>query len=610
MHRLVLVALTPLGMFLLLLGTAFLSEVLEDTLGGGYPGSRWELAYIGAALCVILSPLLGALLVKDWLLIRRVRRVIRARGTCPSCGYVLLGVVVGEGNTVICPECGIGVEADPALNELATDEQGRRSFAPPDDHEGRSLLSPRAVRRLKRLAVAAAVLVFVGGPILWGVYELFLWRQAVTAGAERPGAAGMNAYVEGLQPPGVSVMEPNGWDALAEAAMLLDEAESALQRRPPFSSPSGPVFIDYGSIAGGIDHEPSDSRYGEVVRSRNVALGLIESESGGELFEKIDALAGYRRAARLVAPMPDQPAINMLLPNLSDARHLARLNGARMHLAWEEGDRGEFIAALESGLAIARYCELQPTLIERLVAIAVSQLMHDRVQAVLLRQPEAAWLDEIEGAIARQRPAVPASTMAEGEALMGLDTIAWLFSDPDRVRLGRFSSHLAQMAGARPAWDEGRLGTYAANRDAYLRVMEQFGVQVALEPYERQRAPDATSDLLVVELLTPGYWRSIDAMDVSNATRRATALMIALERWRLAEGDYPDSLDLLVPRFMEKLPTDPWTGQAFRYRLLSAGTPGGDGAGSYLLYSVGMDGRDDGGRREHRADLVFSPRED
>lgn len=60
----------------------------------------------------------------------------------------------------------------------------------------------------------------------------------------------------------------------------------------------------------------------------------------------------------------------------------------------------------------------------------------------------------------------------------------------------------------------------------------------------------------------------------------------ALERYRLAHGSYPDSLNALVPAFMDHLPHDLVTGGLLHYQ--SAGE-------SYTLYENGWDGKDDGG---------------
>jgi hypothetical protein len=62
---------------------------------------------------------------------------------------------------------------------------------------------------------------------------------------------------------------------------------------------------------------------------------------------------------------------------------------------------------------------------------------------------------------------------------------------------------------------------------------------------------------------------------------------LALERFRFARGQYPDVLDALVPQFIEKLPHDVINGQSFKYRKATGG--------SFVLYSVGWNEKDDGG---------------
>jgi len=61
----------------------------------------------------------------------------------------------------------------------------------------------------------------------------------------------------------------------------------------------------------------------------------------------------------------------------------------------------------------------------------------------------------------------------------------------------------------------------------------------------------------------------------------------ALERYHLAHGEYPETLDALVPQFIEKLPHDVINGQPLHYRRT--------GGGKFLLYSVGWNETDDGG---------------
>ncbi len=75
---------------------------------------------------------------------------------------------------------------------------------------------------------------------------------------------------------------------------------------------------------------------------------------------------------------------------------------------------------------------------------------------------------------------------------------------------------------------------------------------------------------------------------VRNETqRRLTLTAIALARYKLRFGRYPTDLNTLATQFLSAVPIDLMSAKPFCYRLNPAGT--------FTLYSVGEDGRDDGG---------------
>lgn len=72
-----------------------------------------------------------------------------------------------------------------------------------------------------------------------------------------------------------------------------------------------------------------------------------------------------------------------------------------------------------------------------------------------------------------------------------------------------------------------------------------------------------------------------------EANRRMMIAAIALKRYQLRHGSWPADLKTLVPEFLSGVPRDPVDGQPLRYRANADGT--------FLLYSIGSDGKDDGG---------------
>ena len=84
--------------------------------------------------------------------------------------------------------------------------------------------------------------------------------------------------------------------------------------------------------------------------------------------------------------------------------------------------------------------------------------------------------------------------------------------------------------------------------------------------------------------MASGYLEKIACME---SARRMAVTAIALERFRLKHGEYPAGLRELVPEYLPKTPIDLMDGKPLRYRRKDDGT--------FLLYSVGEDGKDDGG---------------
>ena len=85
---------------------------------------------------------------------------------------------------------------------------------------------------------------------------------------------------------------------------------------------------------------------------------------------------------------------------------------------------------------------------------------------------------------------------------------------------------------------------------------------------------------------------------------RGLATVVAIERFRRTEGHLPASLAELRPRFVDEVPKDPFRKGPFVYRVLpldptAAWHPG------YTLWSVGVNGSDDGG--SWRSDVVLVP---
>jgi hypothetical protein len=89
-------------------------------------------------------------------------------------------------------------------------------------------------------------------------------------------------------------------------------------------------------------------------------------------------------------------------------------------------------------------------------------------------------------------------------------------------------------------------------------------------------------------MLLPALGRAAEKCARAQSSVDLARIACALERYRLANGQFPDTLEALVPKFIEKLPYDVIGGQPLKYRRSDDGL--------FVLYSVGLNETDDGGQ--------------
>jgi len=88
----------------------------------------------------------------------------------------------------------------------------------------------------------------------------------------------------------------------------------------------------------------------------------------------------------------------------------------------------------------------------------------------------------------------------------------------------------------------------------------------------------------------PNFQKAANTDVRAETERQLTIAAIAVKRYQLRYGKAPPELGALVPEFVTSLPYDCMSGKTLGYRLRDDGT--------FVLYSVGEDGHDDGGDPE------------
>ena len=103
-------------------------------------------------------------------------------------------------------------------------------------------------------------------------------------------------------------------------------------------------------------------------------------------------------------------------------------------------------------------------------------------------------------------------------------------------------------------------------------------------------------------MLLPALEKAVQKSARMQTYLDATRVGCGVERYRLANGKLPETLDALAPRYISVIPNDVIDGKPLKYRP--------DNDRGYIIYSVGWNQTDDGGqviwikhKEESRADV-------
>jgi hypothetical protein len=307
-----------------------------------------------------------------------------------------------------------------------------------------------------------------------------------------------------------------------------------------------------------------------------------------------------------------RPSFDMLLPEVAEMRQAARLLVLAARRAAADGNNEQSLADVVRIHRLAVHAAGEPFLISGLVGQAIDTLTLETLADVLPRLgkddlpllDEGAFRDFVATPIRYQRAFL-------GEEAFGLATLADL-SDGERgpsiMELLRSESGGPTVRPfTRPLAFVYRCFLLPADIAGYRAIMRRYqGIVTALSgPTPKPFAmivqdTDAIADDLAKRragifsaLVAPVLSGVLKSQARGEAVQAATGVLVAATRFRLAEGSLPERL---VPDVLATLPRDPFTSDA---SLMAKRTVDG-----WLVYSLGLDGEDDGGPRPAGASPV------
>ena len=438
---------------------------------------------------------------------------------------------------------------------------------------------------LKRILLACVLLVFaLAGLRWWWGYEA---ERRLQAKIDEYHAAGQPVTIEDFQYPPVP-------DEENAAYFLMKAAEAIIV-------PAG-LRVDFGDVCNELDRvvEYVDD-VKRIVEANDEVVRLVREAVAKQ---EVD----WKKKLK-------SPVIDVLLPNLSPQKQLARLLCTAALYNHHIGNDAEAVSVLRDTLRQAELVPVRQTsLISHLLETAIQALAAGVVEEIAPRLCIAgSTAEESDGVVPVDADEVRElidfllreDTLRDhwlqamyAERLMELDCAMIVAKDPGTFvgagaggaplsLLGRFAEPMYQLdavfmlESCTAAADAGTQPDYATAHAAFPRF-PAFANQ-----------PERTAHLLS-SIFLPSFERALELHFRLIGECRMAAIALAIRLYEIDHGQRPPTLAELVPAYLRTVPLDPFVadGRTVSY-LPDAPMP--------ILYCVGLDGVDDGGENVLRS---------
>jgi hypothetical protein len=351
--------------------------------------------------------------------------------------------------------------------------------------------------------------------------------------------------------------------------------------------------------------------------------------TNGEVFRLVREARRYNRFDWGVRVTPPSSAV--AIPYLNNARHLAKLVRDAVLHAHVHGDDYEAIERVRDLRHAAAAIDAPPgLLVNHLVGVGIDAVAIYRLEIItpdLTIAPEAADpRTPVTSRPGATQPAARPATREQVRALIAeliderdqlrdlrrsfvaeraasLDTADWIGSRASLLR-PMFQLDAVQLVRANNALvaastlPNSQAVTKAASAEPLLQgsLRQIPGVFSPGVPAPGAPAKDPPVDytrILGTHLIGSNLVRAIEADIRVRTERRLAAVALAVRLYRVDhDGQFPPSLEALVPAYLPEVPVDPAApdGRPLKYLVIKGGLP--DGGDRPIVYSVGTDGVD------------------
>ena len=310
----------------------------------------------------------------------------------------------------------------------------------------------------------------------------------------------------------------------------------------------------------------------------------------------------------------DDPA-EILLPHLGALKQCSLALQLRALAELQNGQSEKAFADVKLALRLADSVRTEPFIITHLVRIAILQII---LQPIWEGLAEHKWsnaqLAALDAELTKLDFLADYKLSVRSERAAHVKIVDWMeqkrsrfwelfnmFNDDERNLMNNFGLSAEIYLMPKGWYYQSEIVLSDAQQQWVLPMVNDS--QQTVSPQAARESVDAVKSLrpsavnLFARLLLPELGKYAGKTAHAQTAVNLARVAIALERYRLAHGEYPDSLSALALQFMETIPHDVIGGQPLHYqRTADPSSPGSDTAsGQFVLYSVGWNETDDGG---------------
>jgi hypothetical protein len=349
-----------------------------------------------------------------------------------------------------------------------------------------------------------------------------------------------------------------------------------------------------------VDPDPAMPKHAIIDVTTNPPAGVVR-----ELMVKskplMDEIQTSVQRPYSQFPVHYEDNIAALLPHLAKLKELGRLFSTRALLDLQSGDAAAALRDVETTLALSESLRTEPILISGLVRIAI---LENGMQPVWQGLVDGRWSDaqlaELQSRLAQVDLLKGYQWSMQGERIFEIELVDLAERTRNLAALGATDGNDGRGDFNNLLVDYGPKGWYTYNKAVIARMLSDYAIPV-MDPV-RQRYDDAKAGayvrqidgrlihdwkLFLARLALPAIARAGQKFALGQTDANLAAVACALERFKLKEGHYPESLAALKPDYLATIPHDIMDGGPLRYRQEDK---------AFVLYSIGLNGSDDGGK--------------